>query len=31
MALRDILAYEVCKEAGSKETSWGDYMKLLGI
>ena len=29
MALRDILAYEVCKEAGLKESSWADYVKIL--
>jgi hypothetical protein len=29
MALRDILAHEVCKEAGLKESSWADYVKIL--
>jgi phage terminase large subunit GpA-like protein len=29
MALKDILAYEVCINSKSKETSWPDYVKLL--
>lgn len=29
MALRDILAYEVCKEAKNEDTSWAGYVKLI--